>query len=90
MQKSVELLGTHPTEQVVDAQPCILPLVVLFSIAAQENRASAGRFVRGYPVRPRMMVPMPSARMGTPYARRPVVPPMATAPGAYARRRMYY
>lgn len=48
----IGLLGTQPKQEQLDVQPCILPLVVLFSIAAQENRAGVRRVRGGYGARP--------------------------------------
>lgn len=60
--EEVQLLETHPKQDGLRADPCILPLVVLFSIAAQENRAAGpGRhhFRRGYSGLPGGVRPAP-------------------------------
>ena len=57
MQEDVKILDSCPKDKSVGAEPCILPFIVLFSIAAQENRM-AGRnqrqFGPGWTARPRM------------------------------------
>ncbi|QQE77196.1 hypothetical protein [Alicyclobacillus sp. SO9] len=81
MSKQISLLGTHSASDNAEVEQCILPLIVLFSIAAQENRAGAAAG--------RARVPRP----GTPYGRGPQravtgLPPLGgpgSAAGGYTR-----
>ncbi|KPV45697.1 hypothetical protein [Alicyclobacillus ferrooxydans] len=91
MSQEIGLLGTQPKQEQPDVQPCILPLVVLFSIAAQENRSGAGtrRVGSGYDAGPQGV---PMARPGSgpwgPRARR--VAPGVPMQGMNVRRRRFY
>lgn len=89
MSSDIRLLGTQPKESQPEVQQCILPLVVLFSIAAQENRARAGIRRRGtyYPMIPGRG---PVVRQGMGAARSPVGAPMMVRPGIPVQRRGWY
>ncbi|WP_157061748.1 hypothetical protein [Alicyclobacillus ferrooxydans] len=88
MNNEIELLGTASREQQPEVQQCILPLIVLFSIAAQENRATAGgarRMGRVSPIYPGMAPGFPPGRG---VRRRVMV--QQPAPGLYYGRRRIY
>jgi hypothetical protein len=92
MTEKVDLLGTQPKHEQLDVQPCILPLVVLFSIAAQGNRANRvgkRRVGYGYAGRPGV-VPMIGPGIGAIGRRRRSIYPMAPMPGMNVRRRGLY
>lgn len=70
MSEDIGLLETPEKGEPVDVEPCILPLVVLFSIAAQQNRpAGAG----GRPLRQGFGGAPGVARTGPGMARRRMV-----------------
>lgn len=55
--KDFQIVGPADSQQSLDVEPCFLPFVVLFSIAAQDNAGSRGavrRPVRGYSYPPVM------------------------------------
>lgn len=90
MSSEIGLLGTQPKQDQLDVQPCILPLVVLFSIAAQENRAGARRVRNGYGAGPRgatQMVRPGIGPMGQRVRGSALGVPM---PGMNVRRRRFY
>lgn len=67
MKEHISLLETQPKEKIEHADPCILPLVVLFSIAAQENRGVGSRsqhFKQNLPARPMQMYRPKIGQMG--------------------------
>lgn len=87
----IGLLGTLPKQEQPDVQPCILPLVVLFSIAAQENRVGAGtrRVWNGYGGGPRS-APMVRPGIG-PIGQRVRSSALGVPiPGMNFRRRRFY
>ena len=88
MTRDIEILDTQGSCD-ADVAPCFLPFVVLFSIAANENRARGGpiRPVGQYGLRQRQVtrsVPYGVSRRFAPYPRalqRPL--PYGKGPGMY-------
>lgn len=79
MSPDIDVLGTHPLDSQSEVEQCILPLVVLFSIAAQENRVGTGPRMRGrgaqvppgWRTGARRRIGPPMGQMTTPYVARP-------------------